>query len=94
MAQEPVAFHLYKARHFYPLSEKGQDSKQNGNTKNFKADLLKIANAKLLTRKAFQAMVTKQIYTGRQMQNRILNVPHQEEEQFKADVYRSIIAER
>ena len=51
MAQEPVAFHLYKARHFYPLTEKGQASKKNGTTKNFKADLLKIANAELLSDK-------------------------------------------
>jgi len=65
MCQEPVAFHLYKARHFYPLSEKGQESKQNSNTKNFKADLLKIANAKLLTSKAFHVMIEKQVYTGR-----------------------------
>ena len=54
MAQEPVAFHLYKARHFYPLSEKGQASKANSMSKDFKADLLKIANAKLINDKAYR----------------------------------------
>lgn len=51
MANEPCSFQLYKARHFYPLSEKGQKAKQNNTGKEFKADLLKIANAKLLPNK-------------------------------------------
>ena len=57
MANEPCAFQLYKARHFYPLSEKGQVAKENGQSKNFKAELLKIANARLLSDKVYKAMI-------------------------------------
>ena len=94
MAQEPCAFHLYKAPHFYPLTEKGQASKQNSTTKNFKADLLKIANAKLLTDKTYRALIDNAHYTGRSLQNKILNLPPVEEERMKSDLCRAIIDER
>ena len=94
MAQEPCAFHLYKARHFYPLSEKGQAAKQNVTTKNFKADLLKIANAKLLTDKTYRGLIESALYTGRSLQNKILNLPPDEEEKMKSNLCRAIVEER
>ena len=45
MAQEPVAFHLYKNRHFYILDPKSKDQKALNTKKDFKTELLRIANA-------------------------------------------------
>jgi hypothetical protein len=49
MAQEPVAFHLYKKRDFYILDPKSVGQKTLNNKKNFKNELLRIANAQLIT---------------------------------------------
>ena len=57
MAQEPVAFHLYKNRDFYILDPKSIGQKHLNNKKNFKNELLRIANAKLITAHKFKTII-------------------------------------
>lgn len=48
MACEPVAYQLYKRRHFHSLGEEGLASKAHALKKDFKSELLKIGNAKII----------------------------------------------
>ena len=54
MAQEPVAFQLYKKRHFYALGSKGDGARQPRVKGDFKNDLLKIANARIIHKHKFR----------------------------------------
>jgi hypothetical protein len=56
--------------------------------------LLKIANAKLLSKKAYNALIEKACYNGKNLDNLILNLPPAEEEKMKSKLMRSIMIER
>ena len=79
MAQEPVAFQLYKKRDFYILDPKSICQKKLNLKKDFKNELLNIANAKLISRFRFLKLLEEHIEKGCAMKNRIINLPPEEE---------------
>jgi hypothetical protein len=79
IAQEPVAFHLYKNRDFYILDPRSKGQKHLNNKKDFKNELLRIANAKLISANKFKQIVDHHIERGWPLPNRILNIPSKEE---------------
>ena len=57
MAQEPVAYILYKKRHFLELDNNEVQREEKENKKDFKTQLLKIANAGFIKNNKFQEIV-------------------------------------
>jgi len=83
MAQEPVAFQLYKKRHFNTLGSKGDGAKKHHVKGDFKNDLLKIANARIIHKNKFKQVVDAAVDRGWALQNRIINLPPQEEKNMR-----------
>lgn len=57
MAQEPVAYILYKKRHFLELDYGEQALLERENKKDFKQQLLKIANAGFIKHQKFEEII-------------------------------------
>ena len=62
MSQEPVAFHLYKNRHFEKLKQTAKQDEDLGAStdemvKQFRRELLRLANAKIIGRKKYELVV-------------------------------------
>ena len=82
MAQEPVAYQLYKARHFYNLSSKTSSNKKEkkGDIKN---EVLKVANAVIIHKNKFKKIIDKHCEQGWTLKNRIINLPPKEEKDMR-----------
>ena len=84
MAEEPIAFHLYKKRHFEKFkkeSEKKNDPDEEFAVDDddevaiaFKKELLRLANAKLIGRHKFLELLEETSVLGYKLDNYILNL--------------------
>lgn len=90
MAQEPVAFQLYKKRDFYILDPRSIGQKQLNLKKDFKNELLAVANAKLISRFRFLKMLEEHCEKGMPLKNRIINLPPDEERSMRDRLEKAI----
>ena len=90
MAQEPVAFQLYKNRDFYILDPKSIGQKKLNLKKDFKNELLSVANAKLIGRFRFLKMLEEHCEKGMPLKNRVINLPPEEEQSMRLRLEKAI----
>ena len=81
MASEPVAFHLYKSRHFrqFEIADKNKDNQLEEDVddkKDQRFQLLDTANARILGAKKFTNMIKKYEENSSRLDNKIVNLPH------------------
>ena len=95
MAAEPVAYHLYKQRHFHGLAPAEKATKEGAlpTKRNFKNELLKIANAKIISKIRYIRMVEHAEDRHITLENRIINLPTREEENMRLRLEKSIPGE-
>lgn len=95
MAAEPVAYHLYKQRHFNGLATAEKAAKDGAPPpkRDFKNELLKIANAKIISKIRYKRIVENAEDRHTTLENRIINLPPREEESMRLRLEKSILGD-
>lgn len=75
IAHEPVAFHLYKSRHFEELKRDNSKDKKEDGSSDYKSQLIKLLNAKFLNYMKLNELVERALYLKRGLDYRIVNMP-------------------
>ena len=85
-----MAFQLYKKRDFYILDPRAICQKQLNQKKDFKNELLNVANAKLIGRFKFLKLLEEHIEKAMAMKNRIINLPDADEKFMRTRLEKAI----
>ena len=78
MASEPVAFHLYKARHFHQFEKaqtQGGELDEDDDRKDYRFQLLDTANARIIGPVRFKKMIDECVEKSWKLDHKIINLP-------------------
>jgi hypothetical protein len=86
VASEPVAYMLYKKRHFECLKKSTNNDDEYDQHKDFKKLLLQTLNAKPIKQAYLDSFVEKYAIVGRKLPKYVFNMPSEVEEKVRSRI--------
>ena len=86
LAEEPVAYQLYKSRHEQLNELSKPDEIRKDEKRDFRNQLLRTANAKIITSKKIEKLIERNVILTLQFDNKIINLPFDIERKMHQDL--------